>query len=407
LGAPEIITENFNENLEMYFGLIHCRIIPPRGLYFPVLPARFNNKLIFTLCRTCAINKQIEKCMHNVKERSIEGTWVTEELKLALQNGYTVEKVFSIWHWSQSEQYDPILRKGGLFTEYVDAFLKVKQENSGYPDWCVTEEDKNIYIKKYAEKEGILLNKENICKNEGLRSISKLLLNSMWGRYCLQTNKTSFKVVYNVYELYEFFLDQRYIVEDIHFLNEKTAQIFYSEKEIAHQGGRDSNVVIGAFVTAYARMKLISEMSKLGERVLYYDTDSIIFVSKKGDYEPLLADFLGEFTNEVKVQDGSYIKEFVSAGPKNYAYMLDTGKTFCKIKGFTVNFITGTKLNFESMKDLVLSRDKNKKISVEQNKFIRDKSKWIVITEIINKLYRQVYDKRILNDDLSTLPYGY
>ena len=87
--------------------------------------------------------------------------------------------------------------------------------------------------------------------------------------------------------------------------------------------------------------------------------------------------------------------------------MFDTGKTFCKIKGFTVNFITGTKLNFESMKDLVLSRDNNKKISVEQNKFIRDKSKWIVKTEIINKLYRQVYDKRILNDDLSTLPYGY
>ena len=143
-------------------------------------------------------------------------------------------------------------------------------------------------------------------------------------------------------------------------------------------------------------MKLISEMSKLGERVLYYDTDSIIFVSQKGDYEPLLADFLGEFTNEVKAQDGSYIKEFVSAGPKNYAYMLDTGKTFCKIKGFTVNFITGTKLNFESMKDLVLSRDKKKKISVEQNKFIRDKSKWIVKTEIINKLYRQVYDKRYI-----------
>ena len=146
LGAPEIITENFNQNLEMYFGLIHCRVIPPRGLYFPVLPARFNNKLIFTLCRTCAINQQIEKCIHNVKERSIEGTWVTEEFKLALQNGYTVDKVFSVWHWSQSEQYDPILRKGGLFTEYVDAFLKVKQENSGYPDWCVTEEDKNIYI---------------------------------------------------------------------------------------------------------------------------------------------------------------------------------------------------------------------------------------------------------------------
>jgi hypothetical protein len=48
---------------------------------------------------------------------------------------------------------------------------------------------------------------------------------------------------------------------------------------------------------------------------------------------------LGEFTNELKPKDGNYIREFVSAGPKNYAYQLESGKTFCKIKGFTVNSI--------------------------------------------------------------------
>ena len=45
------------------------------------------------------------------------------------------------------------------------------------------------YINDYEKLEGIKLEKNKICVNEGLRSISKLLLISMWGRYCLQTKK--------------------------------------------------------------------------------------------------------------------------------------------------------------------------------------------------------------------------
>ena len=61
----------------------------------------------------------------------------------------------------------------------------------------------------------------------------------------------------------------------------------------------------------------------------------------------------------------------------------------------------------ESGKDLVINKQFNKKISVEQNSFIRDKSNWTIRTEIINKLYGMVYDKRILLEDFSTIPYGY
>ena len=406
-GVPIIITENFSDNIHEYFGLIQCRIIPPKGLYFPVIPARFNGKLIFTLCTKCAQQKQQTECFHNEKDRAIEGTWVSEEIKLALDFGYKVDKIFSVWHWVETEQYDPETKTGGLFTDYVNTFLQIKQENSGYPEWCKTDLDKDEYIKNYYEKEGIQLNKEKITKNEGLRSISKLLLNSMWGRYCLNTNKTQHKALYNICDLYEFLLKEDYVVNDLHILNDNVAQIFYSEKEECHLGGRDSNVVIGAFVTAYGRMKLYSEMEKLNTRVLYFDTDSIIFVSKPGDYEPHLADYLGEFTNELKPKDGNYIREFVSAGPKNYAYQLDSGKTFCKIKGFTVNFIASQKLNFHSMKELVLNKKLDEKISVEQNTFIRDKSNWSIRTEVINKLYRLVYDKRILLEDFTTLPYGF
>ena len=68
-----------------------------------------------------------------------------------------------------------------LFKEYVDMFLKIKQEASGYPKDCVTEEQKQAYIDEYYEHEGIRLDPEKIEYNPGLRSLAKLMLNSFWG----------------------------------------------------------------------------------------------------------------------------------------------------------------------------------------------------------------------------------
>jgi hypothetical protein len=335
----------------------------------------------------------------------INGTWVTEEVKLALTHGYKITKIYSIWHWDQIEQYNEETKTGGLFTEYVNTFLKIKQENSGYPSWCQNENDKIKYIQDYEKFEGIKLNQNNICVNEGLRSISKFLLNSMWGRYCLQTNKIKYAMISSLKELYNYLLNDFFEVHDIQFLNEFKAQIFYSEKEELHLGGKDSNVVLGSFVTCYGRMRLYEEMFKIDDRVLYFDTDSIIFISKENHYEPELADYLGKFTNEIK--GDNYIEEFVSAGPKNYGYKLNNGQTSCKIKGFSVNFIASESLNFQSMRDLVLNHNFAETIAVEQNKFIRDKKDLTIRTETMLKQYRQVYDKRILFENFETLPFGF
>ena len=50
LGHPEIITEDFG-NLDEYEGLIKCKVLPPKGLFHPVLPCKLNHKLLFPLCR--------------------------------------------------------------------------------------------------------------------------------------------------------------------------------------------------------------------------------------------------------------------------------------------------------------------------------------------------------------------
>ena len=92
VGHPEIITENFGD-VDEYFGLIRCRVVPPRELYLPVLPYRCNNKLMFPLCFTCASRMEQGKCEHSDDERALVNTWVSEEVKLAKKKGYIITHV--------------------------------------------------------------------------------------------------------------------------------------------------------------------------------------------------------------------------------------------------------------------------------------------------------------------------
>jgi hypothetical protein len=87
----------------------------------------------------------------------LTGTWVTDELKKALEKGYVVQRIYEVWHFDETEQYDPKTKTGGLFTDYVNTFLKMKQEASGWPEWCQNENDRWSYIRDYHEKEGIPL----------------------------------------------------------------------------------------------------------------------------------------------------------------------------------------------------------------------------------------------------------
>ena len=65
------------------------------------------------------------------------------------------------------------------------------------------------------------------------------------------------------------------------------------------------------------RLKVYSHLQKLGEQVLYYDTDSVIYKWRDEQTEIETGDFLGDMKDEL---NGDHIIEFVSGGPKNYAY---------------------------------------------------------------------------------------
>ena len=99
----------------------------------------------------------------------LHGTWCTAELHKAVELGYRITKIQSeVWHFPESQ------RQKSLFVNYVNKFLKARQESAGWPKKCVTEEQKAAYIQQYKEREGISWN--TIEKNPGRRAVAKLML---------------------------------------------------------------------------------------------------------------------------------------------------------------------------------------------------------------------------------------
>jgi hypothetical protein len=72
--------------------------------------------------------------------------------------GYKLVEVLEFWEYKVT-CFDKGSNSGGLFAEYVNMFLKLKQKSSGYQSWVQSEVDKDRYIAEYGHAEGIALDK--------------------------------------------------------------------------------------------------------------------------------------------------------------------------------------------------------------------------------------------------------
>ena len=403
------------EHLKLpYFGIMKATFIPPDDLIHPILPIRCNGKLKFLLCFKCASLENDKGCTCPISERSFTHTYCTPEIEVAINMGYIIEEVHEVPHWPQTEIYDPCLKK-----DYINSFLKIKQQASDFPENIQTEDEQRKYIERYSDHEGILLDQKLIKKNSGLRSLSKLALNSFYGKFGQRTNMKKTKFVNDVGTLYNLMTDKSKVLSDLHIMNEDIMELEFKHSDEFEQRSLGTNIIIAGFCTSWARLKLWSIMNKLGERVLYHDNDSIIFSVKDTDeYIPPLGNYLGQLTNELTCTEigckgcelGHWIEEFVSCGPKNYTYKLNTGEISCKVRGFSLNYRNSQIINFNSMKNALLSWKRNDPVDMITIKTEIRRHKHqnpIVYSRQLKKHYSVVYDKRRVLNNFTTVPYGF
>ena len=234
-----------------------------------------------------------------------------------------------------------------------------------------------------------------------------LSLYSFWGKFGQRSNLSRTTYIKDPEEYFDILTSDEQEVQDVSFVTDEMVRIQWINKEkFVEESGR-TNVVIAAYTTAQARLQLYKYLEILGNRVLYCDTDSVIFWTKPGDLMLDTGDYLGDLTDELP---GNTIKSFVTGGPKNYAVKLEKADkegnmTLCKIRGITLNYKNSLQVNFDTIKDMLTS--KTEVITVTDEHKIRRNTKTMdIITCVEEKDYKIVFDKRVLKDDFSTVPYG-
>ena len=369
--------------LEQLFGLIKCEILPPDDLYFPVLPERCPN--------TAKVQFHLKKMI---------GTWTSIEVQRAVQKGYTVLDVFEQHHFEH--------QSNELFREYNETFFE---------------------IKRTAKEQG----------NKGLEAIAKMCINGPTGKWGFNPEKQKgTRLVTECDEFYTYLCGSWEKVS-INIITDGAATVQVEDNNEFTEHSK-SNVYISAFITAYSRLKLYDEaLDKLKSLVLYFDTDSVIYVSPNGE-DLISADTTGQmglWTSEA--DEGDHFTEFVSCGPKTYALKsFSTKKDISKSKGFSLHYNNQKIFNFDSLKEQVLYKALSEDLDVmefeermtHQHKkprleklvlhaketIMRRKKFQVMVEENKGKVINLTYDKRkIINPDedydkvviVETKPWGH
>uniref|UniRef100_A0A914I8M8 DNA-directed DNA polymerase n=1 Tax=Globodera rostochiensis TaxID=31243 RepID=A0A914I8M8_GLORO len=306
-------------------GLLLVRVLPPRNIRIPLLGYRTQDgRFTFPLCAWCADRKQQRPCRHSPEKRSWVSAYTHVELNKALELGYVVTDLFEVWHY---EDWDDT-----LFRSYVNTFVGLKVQASGWPDGCVTEEQRQAYLDDFWQTEGIRLDPAKIAPNPGLRLIAKTLANSLWGKLAQRVGHTEVRYTRTPAEFHRLLEDPT-----------------LDKLDFVHVSPHMDRCVV----------RKRSECWRWTEpELLYCDTDSIYYVNKMGG--PCVAE--GEALGQMKREHADRrIVEFVAGGPKNYGIrhtkrMDGTDeRANLKIRSFRLSYATQQLLNFDSMKELTLA----------------------------------------------------
>lgn len=330
-----------------YFGFARIRITPKKSDLLGLLPQRCpeTGRLSFPVL-------------------PMEGCWGTEEIYLAMQNGYHLDEVYEIYYWEEDQRSDQHLRG------YVDYFLRMKQEAEGWKklgassDDPSDEEKQQIVHDLYIQNGNLgRIRPEKVSKNPVLRSLAKLYLNALWGKFAQKSSKGQHKTVYGTQQFLELWHDKTIVQESCMFreISQGVYKVSYNLKEEFINPVRHGNLFIAAKVTETARCVLHKQMIKVGpERVIYCDTDSIIF-----QYNPILGDLigigLGKWTNEYPTKK---ILQVYALAPKLYSLMVEAKKEVTEVfraKGIQMTLENQKRMEFENVKQLIESilRDKD------------------------------------------------
>jgi hypothetical protein len=341
-------------------GLLKVFVVPPTHVDVPVLPVRFDQRLLFPLCRACAIAhpeggvQPNYVCPHwSDQDRGWVSTCTHMELAEALKVGYRVTHYYRGWEWLEWD--------GDVFRNYVAQMMQMKIHASGFPDGIRgNPAAEDLFIRECLERFGIVIERDKMVANKVRRAIAKLLNNNLWGRFALRNDLSKTKFVRDPADLRRMLEDKKINVIDVYEVTDLILMVTYEMGELFIEENANSNLVLALWTTSAARCMLLRELQRVartpGCLLLYCDTDSVMFAYPDNIPYPLpIGPHLGDLAVEYADCD---LLEYVSGGCKAYSLRMlhrATGeeRTVERVRGITLTADVAKSINFESFKRAV------------------------------------------------------
>lgn len=376
---------------EDFFGIVCVSMTPPTNLFIPVLVTYDD------------IN---QKCMADLLPKNAV-TITTVEFKACLEAGYRLDRV---------HRFDKYAKRRGLWNEFIKPLYIDKMSNSdNQPD----DLEKERLILEYGNQFDMAQELTDSFdkgwrKNKGLKLIAKISLNSLWGKLCQRANlPQTIHLEADDSEGQAELLGQLYSgqikLKSIYGVNGSTVYEHTATSK-CNPNLHNGYLPAGLFVPAYGRMMLYDQMKHLGKRVLYHDTDSIIYIhDPQEDFNIATSDIWGGWTEEDESKFG--ITAFVSIAPKSYAIKMRDGSTKLKFKGVCLKESHRKYMNFDVLVDMINAgiNDISLPVDLPQRGFPFNKAKQMTFTrETLKRVeFKPCQLKGNLMKDYYVYPLGY
>jgi hypothetical protein len=104
-----------------------------------------------------------------------------------------------------------------LFAVYIRIWKTIKYKASGWPD----DIDRKEYLRLLRDNEGIVLQEADIQENLALRTLAKMMLNSLWGKFGIRLDVINrlTRFVTNSHQLSRIFESGKYSIQAANLIN--------------------------------------------------------------------------------------------------------------------------------------------------------------------------------------------
>lgn len=311
--------------------IAHITFVVPSDLFRPFLPIRIGENCYYANCYSCLVQANCKPCSHKSDDkRKFSSTYTVLEIEKALQLNYRVT-FHELWHYSQTDN---------VLNEFVSLMASYRLRYSTN----LSEDKKDSYCdlvnaKMNFRKPELVLSPSDINFNPAQKQLFKSILNSVFGRFALNTNYTRRCFKSSPNDVNSLIAQGNKILELLP-VSDRVMQVEYLPNITSH-ASRDSNLFFTSIINASARILMYEIMEKLSSLhciPLYCDTDGLIFASPKNftEFPFEIGPAFGQFK---PVLENACLKKYFSLGPRNYALVYEQDgelKYLTKIKGICI-----------------------------------------------------------------------